>query len=97
MLDEKTTFHIQELKKYSDRVAISASIKKQREAFKPLSESMIGLASSFSDLDQPIYVQHCPMADNNKGANWLSFKDKVENPYFGDAMLSCGSVTKTIQ
>ena len=72
-------------------------VEEQRKHFKPLSESMVAITSSFSNLDQPIYIQYCPMADGNKGAPWLSLEDKVLNPYFGDKMLTCGSVTKTIQ
>ncbi len=97
ILDEATAFNIAEIKRNAKKITTTSDVKKQRVAFKPLSESMIVIAGSFSDLDQPIYVQHCPMADNNKGANWLSFQDKVQNPYFGDAMLTCGSVTRTIQ
>jgi len=32
------------------------------------------------------------MAFGNKGADWLSEKDEVLNPYFGDMMLRCGEV-----
>ncbi|QCW98917.1 efflux RND transporter periplasmic adaptor subunit [Aggregatimonas sangjinii] len=97
MLDGMLTSRINALEKFSKKIAATDDLKKQREAFKPLSEAVIAIASSFNDLDQPIYVQHCPMADNNKGADWLSFQDKVQNPYYGDAMLTCGSVTKTLQ
>jgi len=37
------------------------------------------------------------MADNNKGAYWLSKEEKVFNPYFGDAMLKCGEVKQVIE
>jgi membrane fusion protein, copper/silver efflux system len=36
------------------------------------------------------------MADSNKGADWLSLEKEIRNPYYGDAMLSCGSVERTI-
>jgi Cu(I)/Ag(I) efflux system membrane fusion protein len=42
-------------------------------------------------------VQHCPMADSFKGADWLSKKKEILNPYFGQSMLTCGSITKTIE
>lgn len=35
---------------------------------------------------------HCPMAFDNRGANWLQPSPIVENPYFGREMLRCGSV-----
>ena len=36
------------------------------------------------------------MAGNDKGAYWLSKESKIKNPYFGDEMLTCGSVKETI-
>ena len=42
------------------------------------------------------YVVHCPMAFSGKGADWISGKPAVENPYFGDAMFDCGTVTDTL-
>ena len=47
-------------------------------------------------VDQPFYVQHCPMAFDNAGANWLSEESAIRNPYFGDAMLTCGSTIDTL-
>jgi membrane fusion protein, copper/silver efflux system len=41
--------------------------------------------------------QHCPMADNDKGADWLSSEKEIMNPYFGESMLRCGEVTKTFE
>ena len=32
------------------------------------------------------YVMHCPM----KKADWVQTSSKVENPYGGKEMLSCG-------
>jgi len=39
-----------------------------------------------------LYLEFCPMAFDNKGAYWISDTKKIKNPYFGDAMLSCGEV-----
>ena len=36
-------------------------------------------------------VFHCPMAFNDRGANWIQFSgEQVENPYFGASMYRCG-------
>jgi hypothetical protein len=43
-----------------------------------------------------IYKQHCPMAFNNTGASWFSDLPEIRNPYFGNKMLKCGEVEKTI-
>jgi Cu(I)/Ag(I) efflux system membrane fusion protein len=36
------------------------------------------------------------MADSNKGADWLSQKKEILNPYFGSAMLKCGETKRLI-
>lgn len=97
MLEEAVQIPLENIKTNAKHISETNDIKVQRQYFKPLSEGMVAITSNFSDLDQPIYVQFCPMADGNKGGNWLSFQDQVRNPYFGDMMLTCGSVTKTIQ
>ena len=45
----------------------------------------------------PVYYQRCPMFNNGKGANWLSKESAIKNPYYGNKMLTCGSVTETIK
>jgi len=68
-----------------------------RAAFKPVSTALITLAKKHgTDHLDNLYVVHCPMADNNKGADWLSDKNEVKNPYYGSMMLGCGDVTDTI-
>jgi hypothetical protein len=44
-----------------------------------------------------LFVEYCPMANNNEGGFWLSNEKEIKNPYFGDMMLKCGSVKETIQ
>ena len=44
----------------------------------------------FGTTGETIYYQYCPMARDNKGAYWLSAVEEIKNPYFGDAMLTCG-------
>lgn len=97
MLEGAVQISFDRIKENAMHISETTDIKMQRQHFKPLSENMVAITSNFSDLDQPVYVQFCPMADDNKGGNWLSFQDQVRNPYFGDMMMTCGSVTKTIQ
>ncbi|RKR07708.1 Cu(I)/Ag(I) efflux system membrane fusion protein [Maribacter vaceletii] len=97
VLDKETKQCIVAVRTISEKISKTMDIKEQRKQFKGLSKNMVAIAEKLSKLDQPIYVQYCPMADNNKGATWLSFSDEVFNPYYGDKMLHCGSVTKTIQ
>ncbi|NCI46768.1 DUF3347 domain-containing protein [Sediminibacterium soli] len=77
--------------KEADALASGKDIAKQRASFALLSAAMIGWAKSHQQAS-PAYVQYCPM----KKAYWLSEETAVRNPYYGSAMLSCGSVTETI-
>jgi Cu(I)/Ag(I) efflux system membrane fusion protein len=74
----------------------SGDITALRTSFISISKSMIALTESFDPFDDTIYLQHCPMADSNKGADWLSQEKEIRNPYFGESMLTCGEVTKEI-
>jgi Cu(I)/Ag(I) efflux system membrane fusion protein len=79
-------------------IAAAADIAAARVAFEPLSESMYAITVSFgAGLDDTVYQIHCPMAFNNKGADWLQTKIAVENPYFGAKMFKCGKVTDTLR
>lgn len=69
----------------------------QRTAFSTISEDIIAMYKHASLNAGTIYVIHCPMYNNNEGANWLSISPEVENPYFGDEMLTCGTVTEEIK
>ncbi|MBI5914611.1 MAG: efflux RND transporter periplasmic adaptor subunit [Bacteroidetes bacterium] len=80
-----------------NKLMASKDIEEARRHFKPLSGQMVALAKAFGPFDSTVYVQHCPMADNNTGADWLSLDKEIRNPYFGDKMLKCGKVTETIK
>lgn len=67
-----------------------------RVDFKDLSEQFIALGKIFKPFQNMVYIQFCPMANNDKGAYWLSQKEEIRNPYFGDAMLTCGNVEEEI-
>ncbi len=72
-------------------------IEKQRGAFETISTALIQAADQLGLGPGPAaHVVHCPMAFDNKGADWLQPDKEVRNPYFGSAMLNCGSVTRTI-
>ena len=66
-----------------------------RTSFKLFSETLAIAIQEFGT-NQKVYLQFCPMANNNNGAYWLSDEAPIKNPYFGAMMLSCGSVEKEI-
>jgi len=79
------------------KVAASSDLEDQRKTFSALSNEMKTLVKDGKIASGSLYVEYCPMANNNEGAFWLSNEKQIKNPYFGDAMLKCGSVKETIQ
>ncbi len=80
------------LLQHAEQIAHSADIEGQREAFGFLSTTLIETVQVMGSQDT-LYIQHCPMAFEYEGADWLSLEKEIRNPYFGDLMMSCGSVT----
>lgn len=76
------------------QIAEASKLKTQRTAFETLSNALYKQAEQKGK--GTIYVQFCPMAFDNKGAQWLSREEEIMNPYFGDQMLHCGSVQEVI-
>ena len=73
-----------------------AELDHDREHFTSLSKNMYAVAKAFPTTT-PVYYQFCPMANENKGAYWLSEQEKIHNPYYGDKMNGCSSNKETIQ
>ena len=84
-----------EIKASASSIVGTSQIKEHRNYFKSLS-SHLTLAVQLFGINQKVFNQFCPMADNNKGAYWLSLESEIRNPYFGAAMHDCGSVEKVI-
>lgn len=81
----------------SELIAKSGNdIKLQREQFVLMSESVYELVKHFG-AGRPLYHDYCPMARDDQGAMWISEVKEIKNPYFGDQMLSCGSVEEVIK
>ena len=85
-----------EIKSSATSISETSDIKSQRDHFKHLSSHLIKAVQIFG-VNEKVYVEFCPMADNNNGAYWLSKEEKVINPYFGEAMLTCGEVKQVIE
>ncbi len=75
----------------AQQMSEAQGIVDQRKQFIALSEAMTQVVSLFG-VGQTVFSQFCPMANNNQGASWLSFEKTIRNPYFGNSMLSCGSI-----
>jgi len=78
-----------------DAIATNENLENQRAHFVILNENIVPIAMNIENSTN-YYVQKCPMANNNKGAVWLSTEEEIRNPYYGDAMLTCGSVIDSL-
>jgi Cu(I)/Ag(I) efflux system membrane fusion protein len=85
-----------EIKVSANSISKSSDIKVQRDHFKHLSSHLINAIKLFG-INKKVFVDFCPMANNNKGAYWLSKQQKITNPYYGQAMLSCGEVKQILE
>jgi len=86
-----------DLKEHAEHIGKnSGDIKHQREHFVMMSEDVYDLAKAFGG-GQTLYHDHCPMANDNKGAMWLSETREVKNPYFGGKMNECVKVQEVIK
>jgi len=57
---------------------------------------MYKLMTKYGMGSKTIYIQACPMAFDSMGGKWFSLDDNIENPFFGDKMLECGSNTEVV-
>ena len=89
--------HSRLIKNSITAIVNTKDITAARKHFVKLSEQMRMLVKIFNVNNQTIYIQHCPMANNDQGAGWLSTTKEVENPYFGASMLKCGEVKEEIK
>jgi membrane fusion protein, copper/silver efflux system len=100
LVKDKTHNHwmslAKEIKYSATSISKTTDLKQQRSHFKHLSSHLINAVQLFG-VNEKVYVEFCPMADNNNGAYWLSKEGKVINPYFGEAMLTCGEVKQVIE
>ena len=70
-------------------------LEHQREHFDMLSKDMVDLVKLFG-AGQTVYVDHCPMYNDKKGAIWLSESKEIKNPYMGSKMVTCGMIKEEL-
>ena len=71
----------------------AGKIDHQREHLASLSKDVSDLIALFGTT-QKLYQDYCPMYNDGKGAVWISEAKAIKNPYYGNQMLTCGSVKK---
>jgi len=78
--------------------ASATNLANARTAFAALSDGFLALFKSAENpLTEPLTVAFCPMALDSKGAKWLQLGERIQNPYFGTDMLTCGSVEGSVK
>ena len=95
MVDYKTVTegNLATLLKDASAIAGADKLEMQRSRFENLSANFVTLAKNVHLTHDPVYIVYCPM----KKAYWLSEKAEVINPYYGQSMLYCGSVTDSLK
>lgn len=89
--------HVKNFKSHLDLIVQKDGVEEWRSAFSPLSQVMIYWVLEFGNPGKPeVFVQHCPMANDDQGGDWLSYDSQIRNPYFGDAMMACGITKETL-
>ena len=68
------------------------NIENKRKSFQMVTSDVYDLLRVVKYDREIIYMQHCPMAFENKGADWLSNTSEIVNPYIPKKMLDCGEV-----
>ncbi len=72
----------------AETLAKAKDLKAAREAFKPLSKSLIKYLADNKAGKGVYHEAYCPMVKSS----WLQTEKDIKNPYMGKAMLSCGEL-----
>lgn len=88
---------LEEIDKELLEINSTKDLEKQRVAFDNLTGTLYQSLKTFGVSEAEIYYQYCPMAFSNQGGYWLSKQKEIENPFFGEKMLSCGETKEVLQ
>lgn len=88
---------LKQLRESLDKIEASTDIEEQRLSFADFNDALYSAIKMFGTSGETIYYQYCPMARNGNGAYWLSAVNEIKNPYYGDAMLTCGENKEVIK
>lgn len=84
-----------ELRDALKHIAMAKNIKAARAGLVTFSVGLDKMLTKFGQATgKPVEKMFCPMASNGKGAIWFQFGKEIRNPYYGQAMLKCGSTQK---
>jgi Cu(I)/Ag(I) efflux system membrane fusion protein len=76
-----------------EKFVAAKEIGEARSAFRNLTQSLQRVFATFGNpLGESVRLAYCPMAFDNKGAEWFQRSETVDNAYFGAEMLRCGEI-----
>ncbi|RRN77445.1 DUF3347 domain-containing protein [Pseudoxanthomonas sp. SGD-10] len=78
------------------KIKEAAGLEEKRALLDKLSGQLTEYFKANKPSSGTIYVQHCPMANNDNGGSWLASEKQIRNPYYGDKMMACGTVEEEI-
>ena len=87
---------LESLKEHTEGIANTKDLDRQRDHFMVVSNTLHEILKH-TKLETPTYYQFCPMANDGKGAHWLSKEQNIMNPYYGTKMLTCGKTVETMK
>lgn len=97
--EDKTTYEdiAADIQEHAEHISDNVgNIAHQREHLVTLSKDFYDIAKTFGT-DKPLYKVFCSMYNDNKGAYWLSDSKEIKNPYYGEAMLTCGEIQEELK
>lgn len=80
----------------ADAIAGTSDWTKKYRSLQTISDQFFDMLRTVQYKGGKVYQQHCPMAFDNTGANWLSQQPAIRNPYFGNDMLECGETRDSV-
>ncbi|MFX0555531.1 efflux RND transporter periplasmic adaptor subunit [Maribacter sp. CXY002] len=96
VLNKMEKSHFIKIVQALEKISIEKDLLLQRDDFVILNENLVPIVFNIGKLEGTVFVQKCPMANSNRGAFWLSSEKEIRNPYYGDQMMTCGSVIDII-
>lgn len=88
---------IEEMYALATGLAAASGLEDLRVSFRQVSDGLrVWLRAVPPVAGRDLYQVHCPMAFENRGADWYQSHTEVRNPYFGESMLYCGEVVMQV-
>lgn len=96
-LPQEAYAELEVIAKHSQHLSHLELARTRLEAFRPISHSIIRLASLVrgTESPRPFHQMFCPMVKGGSG-DWLQADKKLRNPYWGSQMLTCGEVVRSL-